>query len=217
MGLLQPSGRPNLSKPNLSKPKIKAKAKIVIRRPSNPKKFIKWLYILLLVILVGTTVFYYFDQKDSARPAVAKNADPCAFFTLDDAKKLLGNKVQKGGLAPTTQASTKDISVITCVYTQDLKQSGTLTSAKSASVMLLKPKTNIGKIYNKYAFNDGKQAGVQDVSNIGEKAFWDPATGTLNVLKNTQWVILSNGVTAPNSDRNVDDAKKLAAVVVTQL
>jgi hypothetical protein len=219
MGLLQPSGRPNLSKPNLSKPKIKAKAKIVIRRPKNLKPFFKAVFILLLATLVIATAFYYFKNKDNTSTTTTKKTDPCAIFTLSDAKSLLGNNIQKGGLPPVLQSSNKYNTVVTCAYSQkpDTSQSVLTPVANSATVLLLLPKTELGKTSNNYQFGDGKPAGVQNVSGVGEKAFWDPVSGTLNVLKNGKWVILSNGPVTPASARTADEAKKLANIVVAKL
>ena len=218
MGLLQSNGRVNSDKPK-NKPNLKASIKLEklkpsIRRPSNPKKLIKPLYILLLVVLVGATVFYYFDNRNDSKSVSTKKAEPCAFFNLSDAKKVLGNSAQKGGVQPLTQTSTKDREVSSCVYTQKLKPNSV---TKSASVAVLKPKTDLGKAYNSYAFEGGKPVGVQDLSGYGQSAYWEPRFGTLNVLKNGKWIFLSSGTASSITERNLDDAKKLADIVISKL
>jgi hypothetical protein len=104
--------------------------------------------------------------------------------------------------------------VINCSYTQEA-QPNLSKKIESAAVTLRLPKNDNGKSFNQYEFAGGKPKGVEDISGYGEKAFWDPALGILNVLKNDKWVLISNGSSA--ADRKLEDAKKLADIVVPKL
>jgi hypothetical protein len=224
MGLLQLSGRPNL--PKVDKPKPikpspkKAAIKDPISRPKNPKKLIETVFAILVVALIALTAFYYIDNKNNSKSSTTANADPCAFFTLDDAKSILGNNSQEGGVAPLSPPSANDFSTITCIYTQKLDPKGKASSVqtpKSVSIVVRSPKTDLGKTLVQFIFTGGKPKEAQAVSSYGEKAYWDPTMGALNILKNGKWITLSNGVTAPASSRTLDDSKKLANIVIQKL
>ncbi len=61
-------------------------------------------------------------------------------------------------------------------------------------------------------FGPSKPAGVQDVSNVGDKAYWNPSFGQLNVLKNGNWYILSNGTLDKSKSTQADALKLYEAV-----
>jgi hypothetical protein len=221
MGLLQSNGRPNLNKPKLNKPNLKkVTLKNSVSRPKNLKKLIEIVFAVLVVVLIALTAFYYIDNKNNSKSSTTAKTDPCAFFTLEDAKSILGNNSQEGGVAPLSPPSANDFSTITCVYTQKLDPKGKASSAqtpKSVSVVARSPKTDLGKTLVQFIFTGGKPKEAQTVSGYSEKAYWDPTMGALNILKNGKWITLSNGVTAPASSRTLDDAKKLANIVIQKL
>ncbi len=125
---------------------------------------------------------------------------------------------EKNGVSPSAQKSSENIEVVDCTYSQKPSTaSNPAEKLKSSSVLIRSPKNSIGQEYNKYGFNEGRPAGMQDVSGYGQKAYWDPKLGLLNVLENNKWVILSNGVTSAPTERNLDDTKKLADIVVHRL
>jgi hypothetical protein len=146
-----------------------------------------------------------------------KTVNSCQAFTLADAKKILGDTAKKSS-GTSLNASSKDTAVSTCIYGQD---SSTVPinkaqNLKTATLLSRSPKTAIGKQSNLDQFGKSKPAGVQDVSGIGEKAFWSPTYGQLNVLKDNVWVIISTGSSAP-STHSLDDAKKMAGLIVPNL
>jgi hypothetical protein len=181
------------------------------------KKFL--LPAIAIVVIAAGAGGYLLTKKDKPDNSGNAKADPCVFFSLADAKALLGDKTKKGGLAPIAQASSKDIAVNTCSYYQELQttQPSAKQVLKSASVMVRTPKGDVGKRINEYQFGDGKQAGMEDVSSYGQKSFWDPQLKVLNVLKSDKWVTLSYGSTNSSSTRTLNDTKKLADIVVPKL
>ncbi|MEK7447784.1 MAG: hypothetical protein AAB632_03290 [Patescibacteria group bacterium] len=121
------------------------------------------------------------------------SVDACDILTQDIAKNILGDAAKKGDL-PESQASTKDVSVSSCVYTARIDANGavSISNTKGASVLVRAAKTNAGSDSNKSQFGTNKPAGVQDVDGIGDKAFFNPAYGQLNVLKGGNWYIIAN-------------------------
>jgi hypothetical protein len=168
MGLLQPSGRPSMSIKNS------------IRHPLNLKLLVKLIGLFAAVLLIVLVVIYYLNNHKSDSN-VTKKPDPCALFTLQNAKSLLGNLAEKSDYVPITQESTKNIDVANCSY--QVNQQGSTSSLKIASVIIRSPKDSLGKAYNQHVFYEGKPQGTQDVGGYGDKSFWNPSLGTLNVLK----------------------------------
>jgi hypothetical protein len=146
------------------------------------------------------------------KPPAAKSA--CDIFTLADAKLLLGSTAKGGenGMA----ASTNDLAVSTCTYTQDTGSSASVSSNKSATLLVRSPKTDKGAASNQNEFGALEPAGVQNVSNYGDSAYWDAEHGQLNILKNKTWYILSYGPVTP-ADRTLDQAKQLADILINKL
>jgi hypothetical protein len=141
----------------------------------------------------------------------------CQVFTLQDAKKIIGDTAKKSS-GTSAKASTKDINVSTCLYGQD---SSTMPinkaqNLKTATVLARSPKTSTGKQANQDQFGKSKPAGVQDVSGYGDKAFWNPQVGQLNILKGDSWLILSTGSFTPSS-HVLGDTQKMADLIVPKL
>jgi hypothetical protein len=177
------------------------------------------LYFLFLILIAAAVAMAVFDNNSPTKPVVA-NTDPCAFFTLKDAQSLLGKNARKGGVPPVARTSSKDTAITTCSYTQPTTSAngGPTSAPKTAAVVVGTPKTNLGKNFNDYEFNQYlPTAKMQAVAGVGDKAYWDPALGVLNVYKNHKWITISNGSIASASGRNLDDSKKLADVVVPNL
>ncbi len=147
-----------------------------------------------------------------------ENKDACTIFTLDDAKKVLGDSAKAGTGTP--GATSNDISVSTCSYLVDTNTPGSapvsVKNIHSASILVRAPKSATGTTSNKQVFT-ALPAGAQSVSGYGDSAFWNPTLGQLNVLKGNVWVILSSGVSSPPSGRTLDDAKKLADIIIPKL
>ena len=187
-------------------------------RAWTPKLLLGRLCGVLIALLVVALIINFFDKnKSPSSQSVSK--DPCAFFTVADARGLLGKTTQKGGVPPVGRTSSKDTDIITCSYTQPV---ATITSSpvsvpKTAAVVVGAPKTALGKDLNNYEFNQSSLTKLQAVSGYGDKAYWDPQLGVLNVYKNNKWIIISNGSIASGTSRNLDDTKKLAGIVVPRL
>lgn len=155
------------------------------------------------------------NTSDSGTQAVTKKTpsakDACSIFTLADAKLLLGTDAKGGENGVST--SSEDLSVSTCTYTDSDTPAST---SQSATLLVRAPKTEKGITSNHNEFGPLKPTGVQDVPGYGDSAYWDAEHGQLNILKNNNWYILSNGPVTPG-DRTLDQTTKLADILISKL
>ncbi|HSX00316.1 MAG TPA: hypothetical protein VLH38_04735 [Patescibacteria group bacterium] len=121
-----------------------------------------------------------------------KDVEACKTFTLPDAKVLLGGDVKAGAGNGVGDASSGDIDVSTCSYSS-------VSSGKTVTVLARSAKTAAGAESNASVFGVNKPVGKQDVSGIGDKAFWDPPLSQLDVLKGNNWYIIGN-ITGTHAD-----------------
>ena len=189
----------------------------------NVKKFLP---VVVIVIAVVATFLILNVKKnpDSAAPKdqtaqtnlVTKQA--CGLFTLDDAKKVLGDTAVKADDSASSSASSEDIEVSQCLYQLPTSSDiASLSNQKQASLLVRSPKTQTGADSNKdYFTGTSKPTNIQDVSEYGDDAFWSPDYGQLDILKGDQWYILQVGSTALGS-RTQDEAKKMASVIISKL
>jgi len=109
----------------------------------------------------------------------------CAAFSLSDAKVVLGNDAKAGSANGIGDASSGDIAVSTCSYSS-------ATSGRTVTVLARAAKTAAGAASNVGVFGPNKPTGKQDVSGIGDKAFWDAQLSQLDVLQGNNWYIIGN-------------------------
>lgn len=109
----------------------------------------------------------------------------CTIFTLSDAKVVLGNDAKAGSANGVGDASSGDIAVSTCSYSSAV-------SGKTITVLARAAKTAAGAASNVGVFGPNKPTGKQDVSGIGDKAFWDAQLSQLDVLQGNNWYIIGN-------------------------
>jgi hypothetical protein len=205
---------PNVSKPN------KASIKYYLKRffnfkAWNSKLLMTRLSALLLVLIVVALVLNITNKTQETQTKVVKKVDPCAFFTAKEAKAVLGAAVVKGGVAPINYSSTKYLQATTCVYTQDSQKNQVVV--KNAAVTIMSPKNTTGTAYNQNTFGADKASGVQDISGYGQKAYWDPQLGVLNILKGDKRVVVSVGSPSSVSDRTLNDTKKFADIILSKI
>lgn len=195
----------------------------------------KLILLIGAIIIVGATVGIYFATKNSRSSSSTTSSSPtgsssnstqssgnlitdaCTIFTLEDAKQVLGSAAEKGTNTSAGNVSTSDLAVSTCTYLvkASTQNATTVQSQPTASILVRSSKSTMGTASNKSQFTT-LPVGAETVSGYGDSAFWNPTFGQLNVLKHNNWVILSNG-TLKITDRKLDDAKKLADVIVPKL
>ena len=118
--------------------------------------------------------------------------DACDVLTENVAKQILGDGATKGDTSA-GNVSSDAVSVSNCIYSVKIDPNATkANNTKGVSVLARGAKTQIGADSNKAQFGSAKPAGVLDVSHVGDQAFYNPNFGQLNVLKTSNWYIVSN-------------------------
>ncbi len=145
------------------------------------------------------------NESTSSSSSKYKIVNACEVFTLADAQAVLGSSAQ-AGTSDGSATESDDISVSTCTYT---------APGIAATLLARSAKTADGTTSNNGQFATLPSTGT-DVQGYGDKAYWDSAYGQLNILKNNNWYILSNGpIRAENN--TVESAKKLADQIISRL
>lgn len=179
--------------------------------------------IAVLVIVGGAGVYLGFikDNNDSTSNSSASNTEPaktdtftggkraCDVVTLEDAKRVLGEAAEAGGSNADAPTDGQDVVVSNCTYSDG---AATVAQGKSVSILARSPKSSSGAEDNKSQFGAQKPAEAEDVTGYGEAAYWNPAFGQLNILKDGTWYIISNGPIRVD-ERTLDQAKQLADLV----
>lgn len=170
--------------------------------------------VALLAVGGGAAFLLTRDKKNdsgasnsgtSASSGSYKIMKACDAFTLEDAKVVLGADAQTGISSPDN--STDDLNVSTCTFTNPANAGATLL-ARSA-------KTKTGADSNAKQFATLPE-GATAVTGYGDKAYYEPTYGQLNILKNSNWYILSNGGIRP-TDKTIELAKKMADQIISKL
>lgn len=146
--------------------------------------------------------------------------DACDVLTESAAKQVLGDAATKGDTAAGSAASA-DVSVSNCVYTAKSVTSGSALaqaqSTNAAGLLVRAAKSQTGAESNKAQFGSAKPSGVEDVSGYGDKAYWNPQYGQLNILKGGNWYIVSHYTGLSPSKGTLDQAKQLADAIKNNL
>lgn len=119
--------------------------------------------------------------------------DACDVLTETVAKKILGDAAVKGD-TQAGSASSNEVSVSNCVYY--VRPAGAtaaqiINDTKGVSILVRAAKTQTGAAANKTIFS-ATPAGAQNVTGIGDKAYFKSDLGQLSVLKGGNYYIVSN-------------------------
>lgn len=154
-----------------------------------------------VIVVIGVLMLLFGSGKDesptsssstgSNAVSSAKALDACELFTEAEAQEVMPG-AKKGDQSP--DASTEDINVSTCSYTNNAT---TVADIKVATVVARSALTDTGVDSNKAVFGEGMPAGSEMVTGYGSDAYFTPALGQLNVLKDNNWIIISYGGTRP--------------------
>lgn len=183
-----------------------------------------WLVIVgamaLLMTIAAIAIFAgkQTDHKKSDTPAHGEHAaqghlgkkDACDYLSQKDAETLLGSGAEKGSLNADT--SSDDVHVSTCSYNSKAETLPEVRNIRTASLLVRAPLTEAGGESNEVPF-EKQPDGAQKVEGYGQQAYWDGAAGQLHILVDDVWMIMTHGK-SNDSDRSLEDAKKLADVVL---
>ncbi|MBX4201788.1 hypothetical protein KW803_02755 [Candidatus Saccharibacteria bacterium] len=154
------------------------------------------------------------SQSTTKQTSISKPKQACLIFTIDDAKQVLGEGASGGETG--ASASSDDLEVSTCSYTQTAGAATSASTSKAASLLVRAPRTAEGVASNQTQFGRLKPAEVQDVTGYGEAAFWSQQYGQLNIFKSNTWYIVSFGPITPSS-RTLDQTKQLADILINKM
>jgi hypothetical protein len=163
--------------------------------------------IAILIVILGLALYSYNTRQPSI---VFEPANACDLLTLDEAKTLLGDSTINGVVQTPVQSG--NVTVSKCGYSDGLADTA---NAVVAAIIVRSGINDAGIASNKAQFVAGKpSAGVQDVSGIGDSAYFNAGLGQLNVLKDSTWIILSYGSGADPQANTLEDTEKLAKLVL---
>jgi hypothetical protein len=192
--------------------------------PNNNRASVYILAVVLLIAaLVGVIIAHNNANDHSSQPAsqatsAANNQvnahKACKTFTLANAKQILG-ATAKGGEG-TNKAESANINVSACIYTQDPGSNASVSSKKTASMLVRSAETTAGAQSNKNQFSRLKPADAVHVDGYGDDAYWDVQLAQLHILKNNNWYILTVGSPVATS-RTMDEAKQLADLLIDKM
>lgn len=162
--------------------------------------------VVIAVIILGLALYSY----NTRQPAIVyEPANACDLLTMDEAKSLLGESTING--IHQTPVQSGDITTSQCGYSDGLVDT---SNAVVAAVNIRSAINDAGIKLNKMQFESGKPTGVQDITGIGDEAYFNAGLGQLNILKDTTWIIVSYGSGANPQGNTLADDEKLAKLVL---
>ncbi len=143
-------------------------------------------------------------------PTQTKSA--CDVLTVRVARGLLGSVARQASPAP--DAGSGAVTVSTCTRTN---RATNVRKARTASLLMRVAKTETGAKSNETVFDSSSiPKGARMVEGYGEKAFWNPAYGQLNILERGNWYILAVGPVDPQK-HTLKETEKLADAIADEL
>lgn len=175
-------------------------------------------------VVAALFIFKHPDRHDdktangpaSQQPAgLPQRAQACLRYTLADAKQLMGDTA-KPGSNPVYESDGANLYTSSCTYAKQISPGQTDGDKTSSTLLMRLPKTDKGTLSNQNEFGPLVPADATQLTGYGDKAFWDPDHGELNILKNDIWYVLSIGPAAPVS-RSLDQVKAMADLLLPKL
>lgn len=193
----------------------------------------KKLIIILVVVLIGGAGWFVLkpENKETSSSTSSNTSissptsglkTACDIYTLDIAKKYLGETAKKGDTASSdSKTEGNDTIVSSCLYENDAEIS------KIINIQLIAAKNDAGKSWNKNSFeNSPKETAklaeedppvLENMDGVGEKAYWNPQTGQLCVLvSDGQYWLTVQGSTKSTAEEKAQ-FKLMAQALVGQL
>lgn len=171
-------------------------------------EFIIGLVVVILAIAAIITVTII--ARSSVPKIVYQPANACDLLTIAKAKELLGdNTVASGAKDPLVSGNT---ATSRCGYTDGNPDTQNMIVA---AITVRSGIDDKGVQQNKTEFTNGKPTqAVEDVSDLGDGAYFNQQNGQLNVLNGRDWIIFSYGPGSAPESNTVEQAVQLAQKVV---
>jgi hypothetical protein len=148
--------------------------------------------------------------EDTSYPT--QTDDACDVLSQRIAKTLLGSVGDAARPPPPT--TDEDVTLTSCVRSNALADRDTPTSV---SLLMRVARSVTGARGNESVFAPGAlPSGALKVPGYGQAAFWNPAFGQLNILKNGNWYILASGPIDPRK-HTLAQTRSLADAIIGRL
>lgn len=180
-----------------------------------------WIVVIIVaIVVIGGGAWWFMKDRDnnngSSSSSTSQNGvftavQACELFTLEDAQQVLGSTAEVG--VNNADTSSGEVNVSTCNYTN---AATTPADIQVATVLVRSPESQAGADSNQDYFDNQQPADAQAVGGYGDMAFWDPAMGQLNVLKDGTWTIIQFGSISPQNN-TLEQAQQLADIIVPKL
>lgn len=178
--------------------------------------------IVVAAIVAGIAMFTnsgskpHNSQTSSATTAGQyKVVKACDALTLPAAQAVLGSGTKAGAANGKSDSASADVAVSTCSYSG----SPGLTAQDTKTVTLLarSAKTAAGAESNESVFGKNKPVGKQDVSGVGDAAFWDAQLSQLDILVGHNWYIIGNMSGTQSDSGTLDVSRAVYEQIKTKL
>lgn len=141
---------------------------------------------------------------------VYQPAKACDLFTVEEARTLLGEDVLN--TESNKPVINGDVAVSKCAYTDT---NGSSDAMKVAAVAIRSGINDAGQAKNETDFAAAKASNiVDDVTGVGDTAFFNKTAGQLNILSDKKWIIINYGFGATPESNTAEDASIVAKKVL---
>ena len=166
--------------------------------------------LAVVLVIVGIIVGIVLVVSNTNPRIVYEPAKACQLLKLDEAGSLLGGSVQKSGVTDVVVKG--DLATSKCGYTDGNPSEDEVIVA---AIIVRSGINDKGIAQNKSEFAAGKPTtDVEDVTDLGDSAYFNKAKGQLNILNGKDWIILSYGVASEPKENSLDDAILIGRSVV---
>ena len=143
---------------------------------------------------------------------VYQPVDACNLLTLDEAKSLLGDKAINGN--HTKPVITKNNAASSCTYS-DLNPDEHSVIVIAISIRSAINDAGIQQNIGDFVLNK-PNVNIMDVKDADNLEYFNTSTGQFNILSDSgkKWIRLSYGVGSDPQGNTIENAKKLAALVL---
>lgn len=163
--------------------------------------------VAVVAVLVGVVAFATIRNMPNI---VYQPIKSCSLLTPARAEQLLGDKVINTEKNDPVIAG--DTATSKCAYSDENPDQNSMAVAAIAVRSAI---NDNGITQTRNDFSASKPtAGVENVTGVGDSAYFNQQNGQLNVLKDREWVIISYGIgTAPQAN-TVEKAVQLANLIL---
>ena len=157
----------------------------------------------ILIVLVGLIAL---STVKNLPNIVYKPTKACDLLTPEKAQSLLGDKMK--GVDQNDPVIKGNTAISKCGYNDLNPDQGQL---KVLAVGVQSGINDKGVAQNKAGFKQSqKNKTIESVKDLGDEAYFDPTTGSLNVLDGKRWIIINYGYGQTPEENSVEQETALA-------